>query len=77
MGVRPMYAISRAGCSGCSLRCTVNPELRRYAGLERDCVVIGAGSRVEVWDSASWERYSAEQEGPFADLSEEVLPGLI
>ena len=58
-------------------RVTVNAELRRYAGLERDCVVIGAGTRVEVWDSASWERYSAEQEGPFAELSEEVLPGLI
>ena len=58
-------------------RVTVNAELRRYAGLERDCVVIGAGTRVEVWDSTSWERYSAEQEGPFADLSEEVLPGLI
>ncbi|HEY4315956.1 MAG TPA: cell division/cell wall cluster transcriptional repressor MraZ, partial [Actinomycetes bacterium] len=43
----------------------------------RECVVLGAGTRVEVWDATAWERYTAEQEGPFADLSEEVLPGVI
>ena len=58
-------------------RVTVNAELRTYAGLTKECVVIGAGTRVEVWDEESWTRYSAEQEGPFAELSEEVLPGLI
>ncbi len=58
-------------------RVMVNAELRDYAGLTRDCVVIGVGTRVEVWDEAAWTRYSAEQEGPFAELSEEVLPGLI
>jgi MraZ protein len=58
-------------------RITVPPELRSYAGLTKDCVVIGAGTRVEVWDADSWATYRAEQESAFADLSEEVLPGLI
>jgi MraZ protein len=58
-------------------RVTIPPALRTYAGLERDCTVIGAGSRVEIWDSPTWERYLAEQEPLFAALSEEVLPGLI
>jgi len=58
-------------------RVTVPPPLRDYAGLTRECVVIGAGSRVEVWDAQSWTTYLAEQEGPFADLSEEVLPGVM
>ena len=58
-------------------RVTVPPHLREYAGLSRECVVIGAGARVEVWDGQAWAAYLAEQEGPFADLSEEVLPGLI
>lgn len=58
-------------------RVTVPPPLRDYAGLTKECVVIGAGSRVEVWDAEAWTTYLAEQEGPFADLSEEVLPGLI
>ena len=58
-------------------RVIVNAELRAYAGLTKDCVVLGAGSRVEVWDSAAWEQYSAAQEGPFAELSEEVLQPLL
>jgi MraZ protein len=58
-------------------RVTVPPALRAYAGLDRDCVVIGANSRVEVWDAAAWESYLTAQEQAFADLSEEVLPGLM
>jgi MraZ protein len=50
--------------------------LRAYAGLSRDCVVIGAMNRIEVWDDAAWQTYSHEQEQAFADFSEEVLPGV-
>ena len=57
-------------------RITVPPTLRTYAGLTRDCVVIGANARVEVWDAAAWSAYETEQEQRFADLSEEVLPGV-
>lgn len=58
-------------------RITIPPRLRDYAGLTGDCAVIGASSRVEIWDAAAWDRYLAEQEGPFAELSEEVLPGVL
>ena len=58
-------------------RITIPPALREYAGLTRDCVVIGASTRVEIWDATAWESYLAAQEQAFADLSEEVLPGLI
>lgn len=58
-------------------RVTVPPPLREYAGLTRDCVVIGAGSRLEVWDAQAWDAYLADRESAFSDLSEEVLPGLI
>ena len=57
-------------------RITVPPALRSYAGLARDCAVIGAGSRVEIWDEQAWNTYLAEQEGAFADTAEEVVPGL-
>lgn len=58
-------------------RITVPPPLREYAGLTRECVVIGANTRVEVWDSAAWEAYLADREQAFADLEEEVLPGVL
>lgn len=57
-------------------RITVPAQLREYAGLSKDCVVIGANSRVEVWDAAAWQAYLDGTEQSFAD-AEEVLPGLL
>jgi MraZ protein len=58
-------------------RITVPPALRGYAGLQKDCVVIGANTRLEIWDSQAWETYLAAQEDTFADAAEEVLPGIL
>lgn len=55
-------------------RVTLPPVLREYAGLRKDCVVIGAFNRVEIWDAEAWSAYSSEQEPAFADWSEEVFP---
>ncbi|MBB6172459.1 MraZ protein [Nocardiopsis mwathae] len=57
-------------------RITIPPHLRGYAGLDRDCVVIGANTRLEIWDARAWADYEADQEQVFADLAEEVLPGV-
>ncbi|MEP7193122.1 MAG: division/cell wall cluster transcriptional repressor MraZ [Actinomycetota bacterium] len=58
-------------------RVTVPPTLREYAGLTRDCTVIGAWSHVELWDTTAWNSYLASTEQAFADQSEEVIPGLL
>ena len=38
--------------------------------------VIGAGSRLEVWDTVAWNAYLEETEQSFAETEEEVIPGL-
>jgi MraZ protein len=58
-------------------RITIPQGLRDYAGLQRDCVVIGANTRLEIWDTVAWEAYLAQQEDAFSDVSEEVLPGIL
>jgi MraZ protein len=57
-------------------RITIPPHLRIYAGLDKDCVVVGAMNRVEVWDAASWNTYATQQESEFADMNDEGFPGL-
>ncbi len=57
-------------------RITIPPHLRAYAGLDKECVVVGAINRVEVWDAAAWEEYSQEKESAYADLDEAGFPGL-
>jgi MraZ protein len=58
-------------------RITIPPGLRDYAALQRDCVVIGANTRLEIWDAVAWEEYLAQQEEAFSGASEEVLPGIL
>jgi MraZ protein len=58
-------------------RITVPAQLRQYAGLSKDCVVIGANTRIEVWDAEAWQTYLAGTEQAFADIAEEVLPGVL
>ena len=57
-------------------RITIPSNLREYAGLRHDLTVIGAGNRVEIWDSGAWDTYLAEHESTFSGTDEEVIPGL-
>ena len=57
-------------------RVTVPAALREYAGLDRDVVVVGNNTTLEIWDAPTWEAYLASQEDAFSGLSEEVVPGL-
>ena len=57
-------------------RISIPPVLREWAHLDRDCTVVGAMDRIEIWDSGRWTEFSEAQEGPFADMSEEVMPGI-
>jgi MraZ protein len=56
-------------------RITIPPHLRSYAGLDKDCVVVGAIDRVEVWNAAAWEQYSTDKESAYADLNQTLFPG--
>ncbi|WP_159793441.1 division/cell wall cluster transcriptional repressor MraZ [Puerhibacterium puerhi] len=57
-------------------RVSIPPALRAYAGLDRDVAVIGAGTRVEVWDKTAWEGYLAEQESAYSETAEQIFPDL-
>jgi MraZ protein len=57
-------------------RLTIPAPLRTYAGLDKDVVVVGAINRVEVWDAAAWQTYSEAQEAEFAEMNDDVFPGL-
>ena len=58
-------------------RVTMPAALREYAGLDRDVMVVGNGTTVEIWDAAAWGTYLEGQEEGFSDLSEEVIPGIL
>jgi MraZ protein len=57
-------------------RVTIPAILRKYAALDRDLAVIGSGSKVEIWDANAWATYLDAQEDSYAQITEEVVPGL-
>jgi MraZ protein len=57
-------------------RIPIAAELRRYAGLTKDCVVIGAVNRLEIWDATAWQAYQERHENDYAQAQGEVLPGM-
>ncbi|MDU6928434.1 MAG: cell division/cell wall cluster transcriptional repressor MraZ, partial [Dermabacter sp.] len=43
---------------------------------DRECTVIGAGNRIEIWSSEAWETYLGQTEEAFAQTATEIVPGL-
>ena len=37
-------------------------RLREYAGIEKEVMIIGAISKIEVWDSKKWEEYNTSED---------------
>ena len=57
-------------------RVLVPPMLRKYANLGLEVVVIGVGTRAEIWNKEAWENYLAAQEEGYSDIADDVLPSL-
>ena len=57
-------------------RITLPPDRRKYAGLDRELTVIGAGSRAEIWNSQAWNDYLSVQEDVFSQTENEIIPGM-
>ncbi|MFO7294659.1 MAG: division/cell wall cluster transcriptional repressor MraZ [Caldicoprobacter sp.] len=52
-----------AGACECELdkqgRILIPANLREYAGLEKDVVIIGVSTRVEIWSKDRWDEYNS------------------
>ena len=58
-------------------RISLQPEQRRVAEIESPStvVVIGTGSRVEIWPEARWESYNTDAQGRFTEFADRVISG--
>lgn len=72
---RMLFALASEQVPDKQGRITITPELREYASLSRECVVIGIYDRVEIWEPSAWTDYTTRQETEFSDISEEIFPG--
>ena len=54
-------------------RFLVPGNLREYAVLEKDVVLIGVSNRVEVWSKSTWEKYNEEISPAVAEIAETLV----
>ena len=54
-----------SGATECELdkqgRFLIASKLREVASLDKDVTIIGAGTRIEIWDKAKWEEQTSAE----------------
>lgn len=53
-------------------RVLITPTLRDYAKLEKDVMVIGVSTRVEIWSKEQWEAYREKADLSYEDIAEKL-----
>lgn len=57
-------------------RITLTARQRAYAGLDKEVTVIGTVNRVELWNPERWVEFSHANDEKYANVNEEIFPGL-
>ena len=50
-------------------------KLRKFAGIDKEVVMVGVADRAEIWDRARWEKFEAENDERFDDLDVVLVGG--
>lgn len=65
-----------AGAMDCTLdkqgRMMLSPNLRTYAQLDKDVVLIGVSTRIEIWSKEQWEQYQGNDAQSYEELAEQL-----
>lgn len=69
--VRHLFAHTEEASLDAQGRLIIPPVLRNHAGIERDAMLVGALTRVELWSSGNWQAAGRAPDG-MADLMTEL-----
>lgn len=54
-------------------RINISTPLANYAGLKKDCVIIGVNDRLEIWSKERWEEFMNQNEENFSDMADNLF----
>lgn len=54
-------------------RINIPANLREYAYLKKECVIVGVSNRVEIWNQERWQEFSTEAAANFDELAETMI----
>lgn len=56
-------------------RTCITSPLVSYAGLSKECVVIGVNDRIEIWDADEWRKFLDDNSEKLEDIAENLFIG--
>lgn len=66
-----------AGASECGLdkqgRVTIPANLRKHSKLDKEAIIIGVSTRMEIWSQDEWENYNDDENLSYDSISEKML----
>ncbi len=54
-------------------RILIPANLLEYAGIRENIVIIGAGTRIELWDEDKWNEYYSNSLKTYEEISEKLM----
>ncbi len=54
-------------------RTLIPVNLREYASIDKDLIIIGVGSRIEIWSATNWGKYTQEAESSYEEIAENMV----
>ena len=65
-----------SGATECEMdkqgRFLIASNLREYANLEKDAVIIGVGTRIEIWNKDKWKSYNSDENISADEIAENM-----
>lgn len=65
-----------SGATECEIdkqgRFLIATNLREYANIKKEVVIIGVGTRIEIWDKSKWKEYNNNDNISADDLAENM-----
>ena len=53
-------------------RFLIASNLREFAGLEKEVVIIGVLNKIEIWSKEKWQQYSEKENNEADDIAEKM-----
>jgi MraZ protein len=54
-------------------RILIPKYLKDFAGIKRDCMMIGVSNRIEVWSKDIWQGYYNSSKDSFEEIAEKLM----
>ncbi len=54
-------------------RVLIPSYLKEFAGIDREIIVIGVSSRIEIWAKERWQEFYAESISSFEEIAERLI----